>query len=245
MTQTLHALSLTDTVITPPVLPPLTLTYVKSHIRALGNADDTLTVVYINAAASYFEEQTGRQLITATREVWLDAFPFVGASGMQARIELPHPPLQSVISVQYIDETGTLQSFDDGASPATNLFRSSAPSGAYASRGFVEPIAGYTWPIARRETGAVRIRYTCGYGLTPATVPELARGILCYLVGHFDTFRGAVYESRKGQLQELPFGVQMMMDGFKYSALPSRVLHEHMQAFGGGFEWGGWRGGLW
>lgn len=224
-------LALTDTLISsvadasPPV-SPLTLAYTKLHIRALGTADDALIAVFINAAASYFESQTGRQLLTATREVWLDAFPFLGASGLDARIELPHPPLQSVVSVTYIDGDGVSQSFDDGASPPTPSYRISAPAGPYARRGCVEPTAGSSWPIARAETGAVRIRYTCGYGDTPDAIPELARGILCYLVGHFDTFRAAVHEARRGQVLELPYGVQMMMDGFKFSALPSQVLRD-------------------
>jgi hypothetical protein len=101
----------------PPV-SALTLDYAKQHIRALGSVDDVLTTVYINAAASYFEEQTGRQLLTATREAWLDAFPFVGASGMRARIELPRPPLQKVLDVRYVDATTGAWHSSLGGSPA-------------------------------------------------------------------------------------------------------------------------------
>lgn len=239
------SLNMTDTLVSsvqeasPPV-SALTLAYVKLHIRALGNADDTLIAVWINAAASYFESQTGRQLLTATREAWLDGFPFLGADGRNARIELPHPPLQSVSGVTYVDGNGLVQAFTDGASPAANRFRVSAPAGPYAARGWVEPISGSVWPIARDESGAVRIRYTCGYGDTPDAIPELARGILCYLVAHFDTFRAAVHEARRGQVLELPYGVQMMLDGFKYSALPTQVLRTH------GWptvpNWGTWSG---
>ncbi len=221
-------LSITDTLISSitdssPSVSALTLAYAKEHIRALGNADDTLIQVYINAATNYFEEQTGRQLLTATREAWLNAFPFVGASGGYARIELPKPPLVSVASVKYIDSSGTLQSFQ-GGSPLANLYTINAPAGPYAVRGFVEPIYGGVWPIARAETGAVRIRYTCGYGPTMASIPPLVRGVLCFLVGHFDTFRSAGVEQA---VTELPFGVKQMMDGFKYSALPAQVLREY------------------
>lgn len=219
-------LALTDTLISTVGSGALSLEYAKLHIRALNNADDTLLAVYIDAAASYFESQTGRQLLTATRELWLDAFPFVGLTGGDARIELPHPPLQSVVSVKYIDGTGVLQSFA-GGSPVANLFRSSAAAGPYARRGWVEPIAGQPWPVARAETGAVRIQYTCGYGTNADAIPPMARGVLCYLVAHFDTFRSAVHEARRGQVLELPYGVQMMMDGFRLSALPSQVLRTY------------------
>jgi uncharacterized phiE125 gp8 family phage protein len=219
-------LQLTDTLISTvaggsPAVQALDFQYARKHIRALGTADDVLTAGRIDAAASYFEEQTGRQLLTATREVWLDAFPFVGASGSAARIELPHPPLQSVVSIKYIDSDGVLQTF--GGSPA--VYRTSIPVGDYARRGWVEPVSGQVWPIARAETGAVRIRYTCGYGSTAAAMPTLVRGILCFLIGHFDTYPSAVQQTDRGQaITELPLGVQAMMDGFKFSALPSQVL---------------------
>jgi len=217
-------LQITDSLISTLPTPAITVAYAKDHIRALGNTDDNLIAVWINAAASYFEEQTGRQLITATREAWLDAFPWVGGAGAISRIELPHPPLQSVVSVQYLDADGTLQSFT-GGSPATALFTTSAPAGPYARRGWVEPLFGQTWPTPYAQTGAIRIRYTCGYGDTPDDIPELVRGILCFLVGHFDTNRSAVQNSQRGEsVMALPYGVQEMMNGFKYSALPSQVL---------------------
>ena len=218
-------LTITDSLISSiadasPSISALTLAYAKQHIRSLGTADDTLIQVYINAATNYFEEQTGRQLLTATREAWLNAFPFIGASGGYARIELPKPPLLSVVTEKYIDSSGVLQSFR-GGSPIADLFTYKAPSGPYAKRGFVEPIYGGVWPTARAETGAVRIQYTCGYGTSMTSIPPLIRGVLCFLVGHFDTFRSAGVEAA---VSELPFGVTQMLEGFKYSALPTQVL---------------------
>lgn len=217
---TTASMSLTSSLISTTGEPAMSLEYAKLHIQSLSDAEDELIAMYIEAATSYFEEQTGRQLGTATREVWLDAFPFVGAGGRSARIELPNPPLTSVVSVKYIDSSGVLQSFV-GGSPSANLYRISAPAGPYAARGFVEPTYGGVWPTARDETGSVRIQYICGYG---AATPPLAISVLSYLVGHFDQFRTAVVEASNGQIITLPFGVQQMMDGFKYSALPSQVL---------------------
>ena len=78
----------------------------------------------------------------------------------------------------------------------------------------------------------MRIRYTCGYGETPDEIPALVRGILCYLVAHFDTFPSATQE---GTVNALPLGLQAMMDGFKYSALPSQVLRQY--GYGAGATW--------
>ena len=135
---------------------------------------------------------------------------------------MPKPPLLSVTSVKYIDTSGVLQSFR-GGSPIADLFTINAPSGPYCRRGFVEPIYGGSWPVARAETGAVRIRYTCGYGLTMESIPPLIRGVLCYLVAHFDTYRSGTQEQA---VAAIPLGVQNMLDGFKYSAYPSQVLRQ-------------------
>ena len=134
---------------------------------------------------------------------------------------MPRPPLQSIVSITYIDSSGVLQTF--GGSPA--VYQASIPVGDYARRGWVEPVSGQAWPIARAETGAVRIRYTCGYGSTAAAMPSLVKGILCFLIGHFDTYPIAVQTTDRGQtIVELPLGVTAMMNAFKYSALPSQVL---------------------
>jgi len=229
-----------DTLITAPVQPPMTVDHARRHIRAISREDDVLIATWIQAAAQYFEAQTGRQIITATRELWMDAFPcqfyggqwWGGPSATRQRIELPHPPLQSVVSVKYIDSTGTEQSYSDGGSPDAPFYQAKAPQGPYARRGYVEPIYGNTWPVARCEGGAVRIQYVSGYGDTPDDVPELVTGILCYLVAHFDTVRAAVHEVRRGQMLELPYGVRAMMDEFKYSAYPTVTPKQH--GYGGG-----------
>lgn len=211
-----------DTVITAPVQPPMRIEYAKRHIRTLSNAEDVLIAAWINAAAQFFEEQTGRQLITATRELWLDRFPcevvypFGTITGR--RIELPYPPLQSVTSVQYVSSDGTVQDFTDGGSPESNLWTAKTPAGPYAERGWIEPTYGASWPIAREESGAVRIRYVCGYGDTDSDVPDLVIGALAFLVGNFDQNRSA--EAFRTGFGELPMNIEAILQPFKYSAYP-------------------------
>ena len=116
-----HALDITDTLVSA-LEGALDLDYAKNHIRSLTDADDNLIAIWIEAATSYFFEQTGRSPLTQTRIALLDQFPFYGVSASCARIELPHPPLQSVTNVQYLDANGVLRSFNDGGSPLTNYF---------------------------------------------------------------------------------------------------------------------------
>ncbi len=229
-----RVIRITDSLITPPVGLAVPVEYAKRHLRSLGNSDDVLVETWIRAATSYVEEQTGRQLLTATREAWLDQFPGLpGATYRCSKIELPHPPLQSVVSVSYIDGDGNEQVYEDGStSPASSAVNVRAPQGDYAVPGTVEPLAGGSWPAVRDETGAVRIRYVCGYGSDAADVPELLRGVILYLVAHYDQFRGAVHEARRGQVLELPYGVKASMDGFKFSTLSTVVSYEQPPADG-------------
>ncbi|MES2341721.1 MAG: hypothetical protein V4597_08585 [Pseudomonadota bacterium] len=220
----MRELTIVDSLVEGPAGPAVSLAYARQHIQALTTADDNMIAIWTAAASGYFTDQTGRDPIFTVRDALLDAFPFPGRSGREARIELPHPPLNEVLSVEYVDPDGNVVPFDDGASPETRFWTYSAPQGTYAPRGFVEPISGRQWPIARDETGSVRIRYRSGYTADPDQVPDLARAILCYLIAHFDQFRGAVHEARKGQVLELPYGVKAMIDGFKYSAAPTQVL---------------------
>lgn len=195
-----------------PAGPAMSVEYAKIHIRSLGDREDRLVANSIGAASSYFEEQTGRQLCTSTREVWLDAFPFAGRAGRRARIELPYPPLTQVVSVKYYDDAGVSQTFAD--------WRAVYPAGPYCRRGWVEPLAGTEWPVAADVSAAVQIQIVCGYGADESSVPPLATGILALLVAHFDQNRGAVNDSR-GTFAKVPFGVDDMMDGFKYTAYPT------------------------
>jgi uncharacterized phiE125 gp8 family phage protein len=214
-----------DSIVTAPQQPPMTVAYAKRHLRSLSNAEDVLVATWILAAASYFIEQTGRDIITTIRERWLDRFPCqtispTGTIGGR-RIELPYPPLQSVVSVSYVDATGTLQTFTDGGSPDLPLYAVKNPQGEYATRGWIEPTFGNIWPIAREESGAVRLQYTSGYADSPDEVPELITGILCYLIGNFDQFRSATTnDAMRATVIEVPLGLRMLLDGFKYSAYP-------------------------
>lgn len=196
----------------------LDLEWARAHVRSLNSEEDLLLESWIKAATQYFEEITGRQVLTATWELYLDAFPIA------SRIELPHPPLQEVVSVEYLDGD-TAVSFTDGASPEVAHWQSYAPAGAHAKRGWVELKSGQSWPTVTVSTQAVRIRYTAGYGDTDADVPDLVKAAIGLLVAHFEQFRSEVHLSeRSGKLEQLPFGLQQIVRGFLWSAASNQQL---------------------
>ncbi len=206
----------TDHLIAGPAVEPLSLDLTKAQRRMPRGASsmDALFDLWIAAARQHFEEQTGRQIITATWEYWLTGFPAQGG------IELPHPPLQSIVSITYDDSNGDEQTID------SDDYAVVAPAGDYCSRGRVMLAGGSSWPTSTWTTGesdlrrnGVRIRYKAGYGDSPTDVPALIQASLLFLVGHFHKYGEEVQDST-GTLERLPIGAKLMMDGFKYSALP-------------------------
>lgn len=208
------------TCVTPSEALPIEVDYARRHLKAITTSEDVLVEAWIRAAASYFEEQTGRPIMRSTWEYWLDAFP------MEGYIELPLPPLQSVTWVRYIGSGDTLVPFSDNASPETLYWEAQAPAGTHARRGLIKPIAGQSWATAARiEPGAVRIRFEAGYAEDASQVPELIKAALLMLVGSFDQFRAESHFSEGARVEQVPFGAEQIIDGFKKTAFPTQVLH--------------------
>lgn len=214
----MSGITATSTLITANALPPIDRAFAKRHLRSIGDAEDDLVDSWIMAAAQYFEEQSGRSIMRTTWEYWIAGVP------IQGRIELPHPPLVEVLTVETLDTAGAYTSFTDGASPETEQWQAQAPAGLYAPRGWIEPLAGTLWPSAWGSPEGIRIRYTAGYAETSAEVPEMIKAILLKLVGSFDQFRSETHFSEGARVERLPFGVDQMISAFKYNALPSQVL---------------------
>lgn len=196
-----------DSLITAPSLEPLDLDEVKKQRRFTATGLDTLFDLWISAAREHFESETGVQLMTATWEYWLDQFPG------QPLIELPHPPLQSVLQVVYDDVDGVEQVLDP------TVYRVIAPQGDLCRRGVVALRPGLTWPVTAGQSKAVRVQYLAGYGSAPGMVPEIIRHALLMLVGHFHRFGEEVQEARGNLLQQLPLGAQPIITARKHAAI--------------------------
>ncbi len=114
------------TLVTPPVVEPVSLAQAKSFCRVDFTDDDTLFPVLITAAREYAERYMRRAIFNQTWTRTLDNFPMawdrmaaMNAARLsewpywssiwnQLRIDLPKAKTQSVTSVTYID-SNTLQ----------------------------------------------------------------------------------------------------------------------------------------
>ncbi len=175
--------------ITAPAATPVTLAEAKAHCRVDHSDEDAWFGIAIAAATAKAEHELGRALITQTWEAVYDAFPAGG-------IELGRPTVQSIVSVKYLDGTGTEQTI---SSTGYVLDPDMLP-------GFVLPAAASAWPSAADAVNAVRVRFTCGYGDTPAAVPANVRS---WILMHI----GTAYRNRETAVQ-----------GVSISELPNRYV---------------------
>lgn len=191
------------TLYAPPTVEPVSLAEAKLQCRVDGSEDDALISTYIAAARSQAEHKLRRALITQQWERVLDAFP----CGSKA-VPLGKPPVQRVEAVRYLDTAGVQQTW-----PLQNVVLD-----ADLLPGYVLPASGLEWPATVFDSvNAVRIRFTCGYGDTAATVPQDVRAWILMTVA-------ATYRHREafatGQVAELPNRfTESMLDAHRCWAL--------------------------
>src|SRR5579864_6034130 len=147
-----------------PAQEPLTLQDVKDWIRA--DSGDTSQDAVLNdlivAARRHCEERAHLALITQTWQLTLDRFPGLsyfapdnpgwdymrlGVDADPRAIRLPRPPLQSVLSVTYVDMNGVTQTVD----PTTYLVDTTSLPGR------LFPAYGQYWPVTRPQAACVTI----------------------------------------------------------------------------------------
>lgn len=142
-------------VITASTVEPVSVETVRAFLRVDGDQDDTLIASLIKAAREEWERIARRACITQTLEQVVDCFP------EDYRLQVLRPPLQSVESVKYVDRDGVEHTWTDyqvdtASDPGVILFK--------------------TLPgAALLESGAVRVRFTTGYGDAASDVPERVR----------------------------------------------------------------------
>ena len=177
--------------VTAPALEPVTLQEAKDDARVDGSDDDALIDALIVMSREQVENTTHRALITQTWDWAMDGFP--------RWFELPKPPLQSITSIKYIDDSGVEQTL------AASSYRVDSAS----EPGRITPAWGESWPSTRSVTGAVTVRFVAGYGTNPSDVPESLRLALRRVLNHN-------YEHREPVLvgtsqSELPFGLRAIL----------------------------------
>ncbi len=147
---------MTFKVVTAVTTEPISLAEARVQLRMTADdttADDALITALITAAREFAEHYTGRALAPQTLEMALDEFPDDG-------IDLDMPPVATITSVKYTDESGVEQTV------ATTDYALSL----YGESRRLTLAYGIDWPPARGIADAVRIRYVTGYTTVPKAV---------------------------------------------------------------------------
>lgn len=181
-------------IIVQPSVEPVDLDTAKYQCREDStDADTFIRDILIPQAREMAEHETGRALCPQTRELVLDAFP--------EAFVLRGAPIQSIVSVKYLDITGVEQTLN----PADTLLdKDSEP-------GYLVPAYGKAWPASFPVPNAVRVRYNCGYA-SAAEVPTAIKQWMLLAIG-------ALYAQRES------FATVQM------SALPDRFWHRLLDPY--------------
>ena len=156
---------------------PLTLTEVKNHLRIdFTNEDDYLTHL-IKVASTFFEDITGRSLITKTYKTYIDKFPQYNVG-----IKIRKSKLQSIVSIQY---------------KLNNVLTTYTSQNYYfnESTRFSEIllITNNQYPNLIDEIkNCVAITFTAGYGATNANIPSDVKQALLMFIANYYMNRGDV-----------------------------------------------------
>lgn len=170
--------------ITPPTSYPVTLAEAKEQCRVDGSDEDAVLNRDIAAATAYVEAYTGSAIMTQTWELVLDRF--------NSAMALPKGPVQSVISVKYIDPDG----FEQTATPESyTVDLASAPAWV---------VVNSAWPATMSGVNMVKVRFVAGQ----ATADPAIKQAILLLIGDW-------YEARAntatGTFAEMPHAVTALL----------------------------------
>lgn len=195
----MHHNPLRLTLTTAPALLPVTIDEVK-HQLEIDDADtarDALVSGFMRTATDQAEAYTARVLITQTWTAFYDSWPTVprddeplgegwhiGPSTILDSpgrfLELPKPPLQSVVHIKAYDDSDAATTF-----AASNYFVDTASSpGRIALRKSVAA------PSVTRTANGLEIQFVAGYGDNFADVPQPIRDGILALVAFMYENRG-------------------------------------------------------
>lgn len=161
-------------VVTAPAEEPVSLAEAKTHLRVEHDDDDAYISALISAARESAEQYLHRALITQTLKMSLDAFPAV--------IRLPRSPVQSITSIQYVDDAGETQTLD------ASDYRLDKES--IVAR--IEPAYGETWPTTRPVSNAVTVTFVAGYGAASAVPAPVKQAMKLHIGTYYDIVRANV-----------------------------------------------------
>ena len=203
------------TVVVPPAEEPVSLPEAKAYLRIDHDADDAVISAMIAASRRYAEQWLARVFVTQTLEYALAGWPGASTGGYWNRsvreagsgpgwlpgaacdaVALPRPPLQSVGTLEFLDDSGTWQTiteFQVGKGDPARL----------------TPSINGAWPSPNAQAvESVRVTFVAGYGSAADVPPTIKAAILLWVA--------YLYENRGEESAEPPAAVAALLSTEDY-----------------------------
>lgn len=183
---------------------PVTLAAARLHLKldtfGVGGThpDDSLVDTFRSAARGNAERYMRRRVARDTVELRVEAFA--------RKIALPLAPVVSFTSLKYLDADEVEQTLDPSA--YTFIDSLSDP----------HVVLDWNWPVASDRVDAIRLRYTCGYGVNGGdaityALPDDIMAAMLLMITHMYENRSTV---QVGNLvTQVPLSAQYLMDMYQ------------------------------
>jgi uncharacterized phiE125 gp8 family phage protein len=184
---------------TAPTSEPIDLTTAKNYCHVDNTADDALITSLIISARQYVEKQLRMALLTQSWKLYLDNWVErrrTARYGLQAWLQLPLPPLQSITSITYRQPTNTWVTW----SPSLYVVTTGIP-------GKLAPVWGQIFPVTQDQIESVEIDFTAGY-TSAALIPEPIKQAMLVCVNTWYQERSNIGVAN---LKEIPFCVDALL----------------------------------
>lgn len=183
---------------TPPVSEPLELADVKEWLKVEHTVDDDLITALIVASRQSVEQYINRILFTTTIEQAFDGFPMYDYDKNPfAALRLAFGPLQSVVSVKYRAESGSL----------ATLNASSYIVDDFAVPPCITPAYDATWPTAIHRINSVIVEYVAGKD-DVTDIPEVIKLAMKKTIAE-------AYDKREDSVRKLPTQATWLLDQYR------------------------------
>lgn len=144
--------------ITGPAAEPVLPADLRTFGRIPSEVIDATLTPLIKTARQQAEAHQNRAFITQTWELVFDSFP-------DCPIQMPLPPLISLVSSKITDINGTV----------TTMTLTDFITDTSGGKGAISLKYNKTWPAVIPERAGVVLRFTCGYGADGSLVPDRVR----------------------------------------------------------------------
>lgn len=144
-----------------PTAEPVETDDLKDYLRLLGSDENNTVQRLLRAAREDVERDTQLAICSQTLILYLDCFP-----GWE--IELRRPPVSSVTSIVYLEES---------AGASTTLSSSLYRSDLQSKPARITPAYNQIWPNTYPVVNSVTITFVAGYA-SAAVVPEAVKQLV-------------------------------------------------------------------